>query len=119
MIRTVRAAVRAAFVVGAMSLGLGAALAQEQFPDAKLNSFVEAAIQVEQLIAEWSPRIEGAADENAATEMREEANAELEAAIEATDGITVGEYQEIAAAARTNADLSQRLQEIYQQKMGG
>ena len=119
MIRTVRAAVRAAFLAAAMSIGLGTALAQEEFPDAKLDSFVTAAIQVEQLIAEWSPKIEGAADEAAANQMREEANAELEAAIESTDGISVAEYQEIATAARTDAELSQRLKEIYDQKMGG
>lgn len=120
MIRTVSGAVRAALVVAALSLGLGPALAQQQdFSDAKLDSFVEAAIQVEQLITEWSPKIEGAADQTAADEMRQEANAELEAAIEATDGITVNEYQEIAAAARANPDLSERLKDIYQQKLGG
>ncbi len=95
------------------------ALAQAQFPSEKLDSFVAAAISVEQLIQEWSPKIEGAADQQAAESLRQQANEELAQAIERTDGITVDEYRQIAQAARTDPGLSQRLQEIYLEKTGG
>jgi hypothetical protein len=119
MFRKVRGVACAALLTGALSIGLStAAPAQEQFPEDKLGSFVEAAIQVEQLVAEWSPKIEGAADEDAANQLREEANADLAAAIEETDGITVEEYRTIAQAAQSDPALSTRLREIYEQKSG-
>ncbi len=120
MLRKIRGVVCATLLAGVLGLGLTtAAPAQEQFPDAKLSSFVDAAIQVEQLIAEWSPKIEGAADEQAANQLREEANADLSAAIEETQGITVEEYRTIAQAAQADPALSTRLREIYEQKIGG
>lgn len=120
MLPTIGGALRATFLAAALSLGMGSvAHAQAQFPDAKLDSFVDAAIEVDARIAEWSPKIEAAADENAANELREQANADLAAAIEQTEGITIGEYQEIAQAARSDPALSERLKEIYEAKSGG
>lgn len=90
----------------------------QEFSEEKLDSFVAAAIEVEELVAEWSPKIEAAQDEQAAEELRAQANEELAAAIESTDGITMAEYQQIAQAARTDQQLAQRLQAIYQEKQG-
>jgi hypothetical protein len=120
MHHSVRGALRALVFAGALGIGLNtAALAQEQFPDAKLDSFITAAIKVEELITEWTPKIEGAADEAAAQEMREQANADLAQAIEDTSGITVTEYQEIAQAAQSDPELSARLKEIYESQASG
>ena len=92
---------------------------QLQFSDAQLDSFVEAASEVEQLVAEWSPKIEAAQDEQAAEELRAQANEQLASAIEGTEGISMDEYQQIAQAARSDQQLAQRLQAIYQEKQGG
>lgn len=120
MFRKVRGVACATLLTGVLGLGLSTtAPAQEQFPEAKLDSFIEAAIQVEELVAEWSPKIEGAADENAANELRAEANADLAAAIEETDGITVEEYRTISQAAQADPTLSTRLREIYEEKVDG
>lgn len=118
MLRTLRGAAAAALLAGSVGLATAAG-AQEQFTEEKLGSFVDAAIQVEELVAEWSPKIQGAADEAAAAELREEANADLSSAIEETDGITVDEYRAIAQAAQSDPELSERLRTIYQAKVGG
>lgn len=120
MVHMARGALCALLLAAVVGLGLTAtARAQDQFPDAKLDSFISAAIKVEELIMEWSPKIEGAADEGAAQEMRQQANADLEQAIEQTDGISIAEYQEISQAARSDPQLSARLKEIYETQTGG
>lgn len=91
---------------------------QTSIPDAKLESFVVAAIEVQDLIQQWSPRIENAESEDQAAEMREQANTELAEAIDETQGISVEEYQEIGQQARQDPQLNARIQEIYQSKSG-
>lgn len=96
----------------------GPAQAQDQFEQAKLESFVTAAITVNELIEQWTPRINGAQNEAEAAELRDEANAELAAAIEQTNGITVEEYREISQAVRGDPQLAARVTEIYQDRVG-
>jgi hypothetical protein len=92
--------------------------AQDQFEPAKLDSFVTAAISVNELIEQWTPRINAAQNETQAEELRDQANAELASAIEQTDGITVEEYREISQAVRGDPDLAARVTEIYQERAG-
>lgn len=87
--------------------------AQNEIPDAKLESFVMAAMSVQDLIEEWSPRIQAAEDEAEAAAMREQANVDLAEAIEQTEGMSVEEYQEIGRQAQQDPDLNARIQEIY------
>lgn len=91
---------------------------QTSIPDNKLESFVVAAIEVQDLIQQWSPRIENAESEDEAAQMREQANAELAGAIDETEGISVEEYQAIGQQARQDPQLNARIQEIYQEKNG-
>lgn len=88
--------------------------AQSDVPDAKLESFVVAAISVQDLIEQWSPRIQGAQSEEEAASMREQANVELAEAIEQTEGMTVEEYQQIGEQAQQDPELNARIQEIYE-----
>jgi len=92
------------------------AQAQPEFSDQQLESFVVAAIAVDEVIREWNPRIQAAEDDAQAAQLREQANAELVEAITRTDGITVEEYQEIGRAAQGDPDLAARINEIYQEK---
>jgi hypothetical protein len=95
------------------------AQAQSEFSDQQLESFVVAAIAVDELIREWNPRIQGAENEEQAAQLREEANGALVEAITQTDGITLEQYQAIGQAAQSDPDLASRINEIYQDKAGG
>lgn len=110
-----------AAIVGLM-LGVAAiaplrAQTQTEVPDAKLESFVVAALAVNDLMEEWSPRIEGAQNEDEANTLRQQAQSEFVAAVEQTEGITLDEYQTIGQAAQQDPDLNARIQEIYQAKV--
>jgi hypothetical protein len=108
-------------VTAAVALALAAsgpvlAQAQPEFSDQQLESFVVAAIAVDDVIREWNPRIQGAKDDAQAAQLREQANAELVEVITRTDGITIEKYQEIGQAAQADPDLAARINEIYQEK---
>jgi hypothetical protein len=92
------------------------AQAQPEFSDQQLESFVVAAIAVDEVIREWNPRIQAAQDDAQAAQLREQANAELVEVITQTEGITIEEYQEIGRAAQADPDLAARINEIYQEK---
>ena len=92
------------------------AQAQPDFTDQQLESFVVAAIAVDEVIREWNPRIRAAEDDAQAAQLREQANAELVEVITQTDGITIEQYQQIGRAAQGNPDLAARINEIYQER---
>jgi hypothetical protein len=89
-----------------------------EFTDQKLESFVVAALAVEELIRQWNPRIQGAENAEQAAQLREQASAELVDTISRTEGITVEEYQQIGQAAQGDPDLAARINEIYQKQAG-
>jgi Domain of unknown function (DUF4168) len=92
---------------------------QAEFTDQKLESFVVAALAVEELIQQWNPRIQGAENAEEAAQLREQASTELVDAISRTEGITLEEYQEIGQAAQGDPDLRARIQRIYQDQKAG
>ena len=115
---------RKVLTAAALALALAAsgsawAQAQTEFSDQQLESFVVAALAVDELIREWNPRIQAAENDEQAAQLREEANAALLESITETDGITVEEYQEIGRAAQADPELAARINEIYQEKAGG
>ena len=106
-------------IILALSLILsatGTPQAQDQYEQAKLESFVTAALTVNELIEQWTPRIQGAQSETEAAELRDQANEELVAAIESTDGITVEEYREISQDAQADPALMERISGIFDEK---
>ena len=92
------------------------AQAQPEFSDRQLESFVVAALAVDELIREWNPRIQGAENAEHAAQLREEANGALVEAITGTEGITLEQYQAIGQAAQSDPNLAARINEIYQEK---
>lgn len=105
-------------IILALSLVFGvtsASQAQEQYDEAKLESFVTAALMVNDLVEQWTPRIQGAQDETEAAQLRDQANSELVAAIESADGISVEEYREISQAAQSDPELMARISEIIEE----
>jgi hypothetical protein len=91
---------------------------QAEFTDQQLESFVVAALAVDELIREWNPRIQDAEDAEQAAQLREEANAELVETITQAEGITLEEYQKIGRTARDDPALAARINDIYQSKAG-
>jgi hypothetical protein len=100
-------------------MATGAPRAQEQYDEAKLESFVTAALEVNELVEQWTPRIQGAASETEAAELRDQANGELVAAIEQTGGISVDEYREISQAAQADPQLMARISGIFDERQPG
>ena len=104
----------------ALALGLGlattAAHAQAEFSDAQLESFVVAAMAVDEKIREWNPRIQAAQTEEEAAELREQASDEVLQTIDGTEGMSVDEYQQIGQAAQGDPELATRINEIYDEK---
>ena len=94
------------------------AQARADFSDQQLESFVVAALAMDEVIREWNPRIQAAENEEQAAQLREEANAALMETISKADGITIDEYQEIGQAAQNDPELAARINEIYQAKAG-
>jgi hypothetical protein len=95
---------------------IGAANAQTAYDDAKLQSFVTAALSVSELVQQWTPRIQGAQSEAEAADLRTQANGELVAAIEQTEGMTVDEYREISLAAQNDPALMTRIEQIFKDR---
>ena len=83
--------------------------------DTKIQAFITAALSVNTVIEEWTPRIEGAGSQEAADDLILQANAEVEAVIEATEGISPQEYREIHQAYQSDPELSARIEKIYEQ----
>lgn len=96
--------------------GPAAAQSNSLFTDGKLAAFASAASEVDALIRQWRPKINGAKTPAQANKFRETANAEFVAAIEKTKGISVAEYQEINRAARIDPKLRARIAKAYRKK---
>lgn len=104
-------------VIGVAAIAPLHAQSQTEVSDAKLESFVLAALAVNKLMEEWSPRIQGAQNEDEANTLRQQAQSEFVEAVEQTEGITLDEYQMIGQAAQQDPALNARIQKIYQTKI--
>ena len=94
------------------------AIAQNAFDKAKVEAFVTAAMAVETVMAQWAPRIAGAANDREASMLHEQAVGELTGVVEKTAGITVEEYRDIARAAKDDAALHAEIMEIRERRSG-
>ncbi len=103
--RFVRNASFRILVLGVALAGIATAPASAgtNFAQSKLEAFVTAVMAVDELVQKWTPRIRGAGKGEEDAKLRAEADAELLAAIEGTDGITVAEYKQIGDAAPDRA----------------
>lgn len=76
--------------------------------DSDIQSFAEAYVGVQQLNQEYTVKLQGATDEDAATQLQQEGQEKMHNAI--TDvGLTLAEYREIANAANQSPEIQQRL----------
>ncbi len=91
---------------------------QEQLTltEEKLDSFVDAALDVQGVTEDFAPRAEAAETDAERQELAEEANTAIRGAIEETPGITIEEYVAIGQAAQQNPELAQRITTMAQEK---
>ena len=82
--------------------------------DAKLQAFVTAALKVGNLTDQWTPKIEAATTPEEKTKLKQTANAELLAAIQANGDMTLPEYRQISQAAETDPALQERIIKMLQ-----
>lgn len=111
----------AAFVAAIMGLG-GTAMAQSQNPGTQvpaaqstpqftgeqISSFATAMTNISQISERYQPRIDGAGSPDEAKALQQEAQAQMIKTIE-EQGISVDEYNQIAAAARIDRDVYDRI----------
>jgi hypothetical protein len=90
---------------------------QAQFTDDKLESFLDAAIEVQELTQSYTPRVQAAESEAEQQALVEEANAEIRGAVEDVEGITVEEYVAIGEAAQADPALAQRITAMAEQRV--
>ncbi len=131
----VRKLILAGASAAAMSFAIPAAIAQEAAPaeqpqsqaqpteqptdqapagaatmdDSKLESFAVAFLQVNEIARQYQPQLESAASEEDRQKIQQEAGEKMIEAVEASEGISVTEYNEIIQAAQTDPDLAQRI----------
>ena len=103
-------------VGGALATDAGTVeLAQaEGFSDGKLRSFVVATAAVDEVRQEYDRRLQEVESEDGRSAVVREAQSEMAAAVEETDGITVQEYNQIYEAAGSNPELARRLNSMMQ-----
>ena len=91
---------------------------QEQLvlTEEKLDSFVDAALDVQGVTETFTPRAEAAETDAERQALAEEANTAIRGVIEETPGITVEEYVAIGQAAQQNPELAQRITTMAQEK---
>ena len=93
-----------------------ATIAAEDYSDTKLQSFASAVIAVNAVVEQWRPQIQAAPSEADKQQMAEQANQEMRAAVDGTEGITVDEYQAIARAAQADAALMARIDRVFKNR---
>ena len=87
----------------------------EEFTDAKLQSFASAVIAVNAVVERWRPQIQAAPSDADKQRMAEQANQEMRAAVEGTEGMSVEEYQAIAQAAQGDPQLMARIDQVFKE----
>jgi hypothetical protein len=88
---------------------------QPEFSQNQLKSFASAALQVQELRSKWQVKMQEAGSAEAASALQEQANTEIVQAV-GNAGLTVESYNTIAAAARDNPDLANRIASLMKQK---
>ena len=77
--------------------------------DAKLKSFALAYLEVNKVAETYRPRLEAAKNQEEQQQIQQEATQGMAQAVEASDGITVEEYNQIVGAAQADPELAQRI----------
>ncbi|KZD03358.1 DUF4168 domain-containing protein [Oceanibaculum pacificum] len=119
----------AAFLLAAAPLGLAPAMAQSappaaatpappsaaQISESQIDSYAEAALEINSIRTKWEPQIRQADSPEKAADAHREANKEMVSAVQ-NKGLSVEEYNSITAAAEADPDLSQKIVAMINEK---
>jgi hypothetical protein len=86
------------------------------FSEAQLTSFIDAAMQVQDVQEDYAARIDGTAEPEGKQALVQEAQQEMASAVEETEGMDVKTYNQISAAAQADPELNERLLAMLQTK---
>jgi hypothetical protein len=87
------------------------------FTDTQVEGFAEAMTDVQSLNEEYGPKVTAETDATAQATLQQEMNTKMTAAVEES-GLTAEEYNQIAAAAQTDAELRARIGQAMQADAG-
>ena len=93
-------------------------ISNDELTDAQVEQFIDAAMGIQALIAEYRPQMQAAEDEAAAMALQEQAQGEIVLVVEES-GLTPQLYQSIGAAAQADPEVAQRLQAEAQSRQEG
>lgn len=88
----------------------------EDFSEAQLESFIEATVKIQELRSSFMPQIEAAETEEDKQALAVQAQDEMKAAVDGTEGLDVATYNRIGQAAQTDQELNARLVTMLQAK---
>jgi hypothetical protein len=88
------------------------------FDDNKLQSFVFAYLQVDEISRTYLPQMQDAESIEQQQQIQQQATQEMVTAVENAEGISVEEYNAIAEAAQADPELAMQLDEMIQQAAG-
>ncbi|ETX13992.1 hypothetical protein OCH239_05920 [Roseivivax halodurans JCM 10272] len=92
------------------------------FEDEQIEAFASAVMEVTEIRDQYASQLQGVEDEAQQKEIIEEANTEMRAAIEETEGLSFEDYMAINRAAsmdeELNQKIAQRLQEMQSEDAG-
>lgn len=121
---TIKSLAAAGMTATALAFGAMAVQAQDAAPapqveepaaqapavdDAKLKSFAVAFLEVAKVNQAYQPQIQAAPNAQDQQRLQQEAGQKMIEAVNASEDITVDEYNEIIQAAQTDPDLAQRI----------
>ncbi|MBN9888344.1 DUF4168 domain-containing protein [Salipiger abyssi] len=89
------------------------------FSEDQLSSFVDAALQVQAVQKDYMTQIEAAAAEDEKKALIQEANTEMTAAVEETEGMDVTTYNRIGQAAQSDPELNERILAMVETRQRG
>ncbi len=81
----------------------------EEYSDGKLESFVVAWTNINQLAEQWKPKVEAAPSEGEAQQMLQQFEAEVNQVVETTEGIEAEEFESIMRAFQSDPALKERI----------
>ncbi|MEQ8404981.1 MAG: DUF4168 domain-containing protein [Oceanicaulis sp.] len=84
-------------------------ISNDDLTDAQVDSFIDAAMGIQGLIAEYRPQLQAAESEEAMMALQQDAQADIIVVVEDA-GLTPDLYQSIGAAAQTDPAVARRLQ---------
>jgi len=85
------------------------------FDEGKLQSFVVAFLQVDEINRTYLPQMQEADSTEEQQQIQQQATQEMVTAVENAEGISVDEYNAITETAQADPDLASQLNEMIQQ----